>query len=100
MLGCAAVHRSRMWMIKRSLVALLVAVGLVSCGHQAGPVAPTTPTTPAPAPDPLRAAAAAAGKLVGAAVQSSFLTDPHYTAVLARHFDYLTAEYEMKWDPI
>ena len=41
-----------------------------------------------------------AGRLVGAAVQSSFLGDSLYSAVLSRHFNYLTAEYEMKWDPI
>jgi endo-1,4-beta-xylanase len=37
------------------------------------------------------------GRLVGAAVQAAFLTDGRYTAVLNRHFNYLTAEYEMKW---
>jgi endo-1,4-beta-xylanase len=37
---------------------------------------------------------------VGAAVQSSLLNDPGYAEVLDRHFNYLTAEYEMKWDPI
>ncbi len=51
-------------------------------------------------PDPLRDAATASGKLVGAAVQSAFLNDPRYTAVFDRHFNYVTAEYEMKWDPI
>src|SRR6476661_558526 len=85
--------------MKRLLAACVLA--LAGCGHAA---APTTPTSPAPAPaaepDPLRAAAAAAGKLVGAAVQSSFLSDPRYSAVFSRHFDYVTAEYEMKWDPI
>jgi Glycosyl hydrolase family 10 len=49
---------------------------------------------------PLRDAAMSAGKLVGAAVQSSLLGDPRYSEVLGRHFNYLTAEYEMKWDPI
>jgi endo-1,4-beta-xylanase len=34
------------------------------------------------------------------AVQSSLLDDPRYRTVVAREFDYLTAEYEMKWDPI
>src|SRR4051794_10449013 len=88
-------------MINRSLSALLLGLLFVACGHQASPVAPTTPAPPAPpAQDPLRSAAAAAGKLVGAAVQSSFLNDSRYSAVLARHFNYVTAEYEMKWDPI
>ena len=50
---------------------------------------------------PLRDAASAAGKLVGAAVQSGYLaSEPEYAAAAARHFDYLTAEYEMKMDPI
>ncbi len=40
------------------------------------------------------------GKLVGAAVQSGLLGDGRYSAVLARHFNYLTAEYEMKWGAI
>jgi endo-1,4-beta-xylanase len=81
---------------------LVVVFALLSlaCGHHASPTAPTTPT-PTPAdPDPLTSAAAAAGKLIGAAVQSSYLADSRYSAVFARHFNYVTAEYEMKWDPI
>ena len=50
--------------------------------------------------EPLREAARAAGKLVGAAVKSSLLSDPRYAGVLGRHFSYLTAEFEMKWDAI
>jgi len=89
--------------MRRALAAL--ALLLCACSHKASPAptSPTTPTSPTPPaadPDPLRNAAAAAGKLVGAAVQSSFLTDARYSAVFARHFDYVTAEYEMKWDPI
>jgi endo-1,4-beta-xylanase len=84
--------------MKRVLAAL--ALAFVACGHDASPTAPATPSTPAANPDPLRAAADAAGKLVGAAVQSSFLSDPRYSAVFDRHFNYVTAEYEMKWDPI
>jgi endo-1,4-beta-xylanase len=83
--------------MKRVVAALVLA--LAACGSKPGST-PTTPTTPAPDPDPLRGAASAAGRLVGAAVQSSFLNDPRYSAVFARHFDYVTAEYEMKWDPI
>ena len=70
---------------------------VLACGHAAAPAAPTT-TTPAADPDPLRGAAG--GTLVGTAVQSSYLTDTRYAAVFARHFNYVTAEYEMKWDPI
>jgi GH35 family endo-1,4-beta-xylanase len=50
--------------------------------------------------DPLREAARASGKLIGAAVQSGLLGDGRYNGVLGRHFNYLTAEYEMKWDAI
>jgi endo-1,4-beta-xylanase len=82
------------------LAPLTLAALLVACGHGAIPTSPTAPSQPATEPDPLRNAAAAAGRLVGAAVQSSFLNDSRYSAVLSRHFNYLTAEYEMKWDPI
>jgi endo-1,4-beta-xylanase len=51
-------------------------------------------------PDPLRSDAATAGRLVGAAVQSSLLGDAAYSRTLGRHFDSLVAEYEMKWDPL
>jgi GH35 family endo-1,4-beta-xylanase len=50
--------------------------------------------------EPLRDAARGSGKLVGAAVQSGLLADGRYAGVLGRHFNYLTAEYEMKWDAI
>jgi len=83
--------------MKRFLVGAALAVA--ACGHAAGST-PTAPTPPTPDPDPLRAAATSAGKLVGAAVQSSFLNDSRYSAVFTRHFNYVTAEYEMKWDPI
>jgi endo-1,4-beta-xylanase len=85
--------------MRRLLAALLLT--LAACGSKAGstPTSPSTPVAPVD-PDPLRAAADAAGKLVGTAVQSSYLNDARYAAVFARHFNYVTAEYEMKWDPI
>jgi endo-1,4-beta-xylanase len=84
--------------MKRGLAALVLT--LLACGRST-PAPPTTPTTPpASEPEPLRAAAAAAGKRIGTAVTSGLLTDPRYAAVFARHFDSVTAEYEMKWDPI
>ena len=83
--------------MKRVVVAIVLV--LLGCGRSTP--SPTTPTTPPVSePDPLRTAAAAAGKLVGTAVQSSLLNDQRYAAVFARHFNYVTAEYEMKWDPI
>lgn len=74
----------------------------VACGGSKSPVSPSPTPSPTPPEDvsPLRDAAAAAGKLVGAAVQSSFLSDGRYAATFDRHFNYATAEYEMKWDPI
>ena len=76
----------------------LVAAGLLllACGGSRTTAAAPTPVTPDP--DPLRGAAGAT--LVGTAVQSAYLNDARYAAVFARHFNYVTAEYEMKWDPI
>ncbi len=80
---------------------------LVSCGGGGEyPSQPATPSPPPPGPAwnevaPLRDAAASAGKLVGAAVFSSALaSEAVYAAAAARHFNDLTAEYEMKWDPV
>jgi endo-1,4-beta-xylanase len=76
----------------------------LACGSNGTPVSPTPPptsTTPSGMEvEPLRNAAAASGKLIGTAVPSSLLSDPRYSGVLMRHFNYLTAEYEMKWDAI
>ena len=83
--------------------ALLVQPG---CNDKNTPVSPTTePTTTITPPagmevEPLRLAAQAAGKLVGTAVPSNLLGDARYRGVLGRHFNYVTAEYEMKWDAI
>ncbi len=89
-----------------TLAVLGSVVGAFACGGDKS-TSPTTPTSPGlPATpsgmqvDPLRDAARSAGKLVGAAVQSGFLADGRYSGILSRHFNYLTAEYEMKWDPI
>jgi len=68
-------------------------------GSSSGP-SPLPTASPAIDPDPLRADAAAAGKWIGTAIQSGFLNEAVYARTLARHFDYVTAEYEMKWDPI
>jgi endo-1,4-beta-xylanase len=73
-------------------------------GRTTTPASPTTPTVPSATSgmqaEPLRDAARASGKLVGAAVKSSLLADARYAGVLGRHFNYLTAEFEMKWDAI
>jgi endo-1,4-beta-xylanase len=90
------------------VVAVALAVLLSACGGTDGtPASPQAPSaTPTPGPlysevAPLRDAAAATGRLVGAALFSSRLgSDASYTAAAARHFSYVTAEWEMKWDPI
>jgi endo-1,4-beta-xylanase len=87
---------------------LAMFVALAACGGgvdgaigQPGPPPTPTPGPPAASVDPLRSAAAVAGKWVGAAVQSGYIaSEPDYVAALTRHFSYLTAEYQMKWDPI
>jgi endo-1,4-beta-xylanase len=90
----------------RSLVVGLLSLQ-VACGGSKSPASPTTPTTPGVPTaisgmqaEPLRSAAASSGKLLGAAVKSSLLNDAVYAGVLGRHFNYLTAEFEMKWDAI
>jgi endo-1,4-beta-xylanase len=91
--------------MRRLLIVVLSSVlGAIACGGDKSPTSPTSPGTPTSPSgmqvDPLREAARSAGKLVGAAVQSGLLGDGRYSGVLSRHFNYLTAEYEMKWDPI
>ena len=82
---------------------VIVALALVaiSCGGDATPTTPT-PVTPVPVVlgDPLRVAASATGRLVGAAVTSSLLGVAAYRDVVNREFSDLTAEYEMKWGTI
>jgi endo-1,4-beta-xylanase len=88
---------------------LLLATSLVGCGGRGG-FEPTPVPTPAPTPvpgplwsgvAPLRDAAARTGRMIGAAVLSSRLgSDANYTGAAGRHFNSLTAEWEMKWDPV
>ena len=66
-----------------SVCSVAAVVFLCACGQKPA-TAPTTTTPPAAEPDALRSAAAAAGKRVGTAVQSSLLNDPRYSAVFAR----------------
>jgi endo-1,4-beta-xylanase len=85
---------------KRSAIFALLILYL-GCGGDRTPAAPGPVTEPPPVqPEPLRNAAGTAGKKVGAAVQSGLLADGRYSAALSRHFNYLTAEYEMKWGSI
>lgn len=79
----------------RSLIAGLFAL-TAACGGGS----PTAPQPPAPpdVSDTLKSAASDRGRLVGTAVQAGLLGNPQYHAVASREFNYLTAEYEMKWD--
>src|SRR5437867_3874125 len=82
-------------------IALVLLVASSGCHKKSTATEPTSPQPPATTdPQPLRDAAMASGRLVGAAVQSSFLGDARYSTVLGKHFNYLTAEYEMKWATI
>ena len=85
----------------RAMRAAALAMLLPGCGGS--PAAPT-PAGSAASPaasevEPLRGAAGA--RLVGAAVQASLLrSDAIYAGAFGRHFNYATAEYEMKWGQI
>jgi GH35 family endo-1,4-beta-xylanase len=92
--------------MRRWVTTLLSGVAILhlACDSNGSPVSPT-PSPSATFPpgievDPLRDAARGSDKLVGAAVPSSLLADPRYSDVFRRHFNYATAEYEMKWDAI
>ena len=91
-----------MWS-SRGVIAVIASTGLlvVACGGS-GPAGPTPAPQPTPSPDgdSLRLAAQANGRRIGAAVQSGLLLGSRYSETTAREFNYLTAEYEMKWGPI
>jgi endo-1,4-beta-xylanase len=82
---------------------------LYACGGGSdggGVPSPTPSATPYPPPatvanpDPLKDAALVSGRLIGTAVQSGFLSQSPYHDTYVKHFNYVTAEWEMKWDPI
>jgi endo-1,4-beta-xylanase len=79
---------------RAAVVAVIVAAA--ACGGNGTPVNPTPVPTPTPS-DTLKAAATAANRLVGTAVQSRLLNG-QYDTVAGREFTYITAEYEMKWN--
>jgi len=80
----------------RAIVA--TALLLAACGENRSPVSPGAPIPSPPPSDTVRAAADAHGMLAGTAVQAGLLTGMQYSTVAAREFNYLTAEYQMKWD--
>src|SRR5258706_3973152 len=79
-------------------------VGLAACGgggDYEGPLQTPALGPPAASVAPVRDSAATGGRWVGAAVQRGYIaSEPGSAAALGRHFSYLTAEYQMKWDPI
>lgn len=81
----------------RRVSVIIATLATLTCSKSQETSSPTTPT-PGTGSDSLRAAAA--GKLVGTATQASFLGDGRYITVMDRDFNYLTAEYEMKWNVI
>lgn len=89
---------TRRWL--RSVGTAVVVVVWSACGGKQAP--PTSPSTPAPdtGSDSLKARGIALNKLVGTAIQAGFLGDTRYRAVVDRDFNYITAEYQMKWDAI
>ena len=78
--------------------AAILLLSIASCGGDRSPVSPSPSPSPSDPSDTLKAAANAQGRLVGTAVQSSLLANGQYSAVVSREFNYLTAEYEMKWN--
>lgn len=76
----------------------LVGLAFVMCGGgDRSPTSPQPPQGPTTS-DTLKAAAGDRRRLVGAAVQAGLLSNPQYSSVASREFNYLTAEYEMKWN--
>jgi endo-1,4-beta-xylanase len=83
------------------LVAMAIACAIAACGSDRAPAAPGSPSAPPiPPTDSLKNAGASLGRLVGTAVQSGLLSQAQYSAVASREFNYLTAEYQMKWNVI
>jgi endo-1,4-beta-xylanase len=74
-------------------------VAWLGCGGAQSPASPT-PTPPDAGSDSLKVRGSAVGKLVGTAVQAGYLGDTRYRGVVDREFNYLTAEYQMKWNVI
>ena len=83
----------------RAGTVILASLFVAACGGSRNPTTPSA-SPPVVTPDPLKDAGRSSGKLIGTAIQSGLLRLPEYTAVLDRHFDYVTAEYEMKMNVI
>lgn len=84
----------------RRILPLAVTLAASTLGCSEGSTGPADDDAE-PAHGRLRRAAAAAGKLLGAAVNSGALaSDPTYAEILAREFDYVTPENATKWGPL
>ena len=80
-------------------MAVLVGMALAACGGgDRSPMSPQPSPAPTPPSETLKAAAVDRGRLVGTAVQTGLLSNPQYSSVVSREFNYLTAEYQMKWN--
>ncbi len=87
------------------LAAATVSVAVLGCiihdsGAGAGSSSVGANQLPASALKPLRQAGAAAHKRIGAALMSARLSNAKVRALVAREFDSLTPENEMKWESI
>jgi GH35 family endo-1,4-beta-xylanase len=83
------------------LLPCLAVLSACASSRPGGPNATPTPTTASQDDSRLVDAAVASGRLVGAAANSGPLgSEAIYRDTLAAHFNYVTAEYEMKWNPI
>ena len=82
----------------RLMMVALVGLAFAMCGGgDRSPTSPQPPQGPTTS-DTLKAAAFDRRRLVGAAVQAGLLSNPQYSSVASREFNYVTAEYEMKWN--
>jgi endo-1,4-beta-xylanase len=88
--------QSSTWLF--NLVFWLVTAAAGSCVDTSRSLSSTLPTTPQPTTP--RAAAEAIGRLFGAALNSGYLnSDSVYGGIAGAEFNYVTPEWEMKWDP-
>jgi endo-1,4-beta-xylanase len=89
----------------RQLAAAAFACALAGCiiHDQGASKPPAGVTAAAPPPSewkPLRGAATEGHRLVGTALMSAQISDPRARAVVAREFNSLTPENEMKWEAV
>ena len=85
--------------MRAPILGLLIAAAGCVVPHP--PADPVNKETPAGAENPpLRAAAEAAHKRIGTALMSGRLNDPAVRALVARQFDSLSPENEMKWEAV